>query len=89
LIIGRARRTTIKPFKNKDKKDASLLPAISLWALLLLVALLTLLSLLPLRSEVAEVILLFSVLFPGLGLAGVLLVNRLLEPRSPETGGPA
>lgn len=77
---------TIKPLKNKDKKHSWQLPAIGIWALLLLVALLTLLSLLPLRKEVAEVILIFSAGFTGLGLAGVLLVNWVLNAVTAETG---
>lgn len=80
---------SIKPLKNKDKNGSWLLPAIGLWALLLSVSLLTLLSLLPLRSEVAEVILLFSVVLSGLGLAGVLLINWLLNFRNTGSGEPS
>lgn len=80
------RRPAIKALKNNDKTDTPLLPAIGLWALLVLVALLTLLSLLPLRSEVAEVILLFSVMFTGLGLAGALLIVRFVKTRNLESG---
>ncbi|MEW6517758.1 MAG: hypothetical protein AB1439_12745 [candidate division FCPU426 bacterium] len=67
------------PLKNKGKKDASFRAAISLWVLLLGLALLTLLSLLPLRADVAEVILMFTVLLTGMGLAGAWLIYWAVE----------